>query len=398
MIELKGVVKHYDWGGYHFLPQLLQVQSTSKPMAELWFGDHASGSASLADGSLLSNWIALSPEIRLGRKSLHRFGSRLPFLLKVLDVQLPLSIQVHPNLVQAKMGYKKEIQKGLPSSLCNYKDDNHKPEVMLSLSDFYLLYGFRNVTECGGFLTRYSEMKPLAQILTSGGMKFLVSYLYQYPKDEIKNIIDSLICKYEQAFLQNELSKSEHMYWFMKCALNHKNQNIDYDVGLIIIFLLNLVYLPKGSAIFVPSGIPHAYLEGQNIEVMANSDNVIRAGLTLKHVDIEELFNITDFSHQDAHILEPIMLESQSVQEFPVPVEDFSLQEYSMRVNESIITPISDSACLWLVLYGEVKANNQQHYSSTGSVFYQRPGEINTITSQSQSILYRVCAKIEGEN
>ncbi|MGN0902091.1 MAG: type I phosphomannose isomerase catalytic subunit, partial [Succinivibrio sp.] len=142
MLELNGVVKDYAWGGYCYIPMLLDKIPEGKPGAEYWLGEHPAGTATLSDGTLLSKWFDADPKNRLGEKVCAEYQNRLPYLLKVLDVREPLSIQVHPTLEQARAGYDREEKENRPANLRNYKDNNHKPELMLALSDFYLLHGF----------------------------------------------------------------------------------------------------------------------------------------------------------------------------------------------------------------------------------------------------------------
>ncbi|SJZ84160.1 ManA protein [Vibrio cincinnatiensis] len=394
MIEIKGAIKHYDWGGYYYLPMLLDNHDARQPFAELWLGDHLAGSSTLVDGSPLSAWIEAAPEYRLGKKVVEQFGQRLPYLFKVLDVREPLSIQVHPTLEQAKQGFARENALAIESSRRNYKDNNHKPELMLALSDFYLLHGFRNVTESVAELKKYKSTDSLASLYQELGLKAFVSTIFSLPENELSGLVLPIIKHYRLAYQQNELAKSQSLFWFMRAALRAEREALPFDAGLIMIFIMNLMYVPKGSVVYQDAGIPHAYLEGQNIELMANSDNVIRAGLTAKHVDVQELLAITRFETITPEVVSGEPTDDGGI-EYRVPAKDFQLREYHLHQGQALTTPDEEGACVWFVLSGEVRLSNQQHYSRAGSAFYQRPEEVNIIYAQSDTWLYRASAVIE---
>ncbi|MCG3720873.1 mannose-6-phosphate isomerase, class I [Vibrio cincinnatiensis] len=394
MIEIKGAIKHYDWGGYYYLPMLLDNHDARQPFAELWLGDHLAGSSTLVDGSPLSAWIEAAPEYRLGKKVVEQFGQRLPYLFKVLDVREPLSIQVHPTLEQAKQGFARENALAIESSRRNYKDNNHKPELMLALSDFYLLHGFRNVTESVAELKKYKSTDSLASLYQELGLKAFVSTIFSLPENELSGLVLPIIKHYRLAYQQNELAKSQSLFWFMRAALRAEREALPFDAGLLMIFIMNLMYVPKGSVVYQDAGIPHAYLEGQNIELMANSDNVIRAGLTAKHVDVQELLAITRFETITPEVVSGEPTDDGGI-EYRVPAKDFQLREYHLHQGQALTTPDEEGACVWFVLSGEVRLSNQQHYSRAGSAFYQRPEEVNIIYAQSDTWLYRASAVIE---
>jgi mannose-6-phosphate isomerase len=388
MIEIKGAIKHYDWGGYYYLPMLLDSHDARQPFAELWLGDHFAGSSTLVDGSPLSTWIEAAPEYRLGKKVVEQFGRRLPYLLKVLDVREPLSIQVHPTLEQAKQGFARENARAIESHCRNYKDDNHKPELMLALSDFYLLHGFRNVTEGMNELKKYKSTVSLASLYQDLGLKAFVSTIFSLPESELNNLVSPIVEQYRLSYQQNEISKSQSLFWFMRSALRAERERLPFDAGLIMIFIMNLMYVPKGAVVYQDAGVPHAYLEGQNIELMANSDNVIRAGLTAKHVDVQELLAITRFETITPEVLSGVPTNDGGI-EYRVPAKDFQLREYHLRQGQVLTTPDEEGACIWFILSGEVRLANQQHYSGAGSAFYQRPGEVNIIDAKTEVTLYR---------
>ncbi|MDG3085324.1 mannose-6-phosphate isomerase, class I [Vibrio hannami] len=394
MLEIKGVTQNFDWGGYHYIPMLTNARAlNNKPSAEFWLGDHQNGSSRLVDGSLLSEWIKLNPESRLGAASIKKFGERLPFLFKVLDVRQPLSIQVHPSLQQARDGFAYEIKNNVPADERNYRDDNHKPELMLALSDFYLLHGFRSEEKVVEQFNRIIELEPLVHIYQEKGIERFVSFIFDLSERELSIIVEPVVERYREAYLQNEISKSEPLFWFMRSAIRAENEGQPREAGLLMIFVLNLMYVPKGKVVYQDAGIPHAYLEGQNIELMANSDNVLRAGLTAKRVDVRELIKVCSFEPITPETVTPVEIGNNAT-DFPVPSDDFQLREYRLEAGESLTTPPDNGPCIWFVLSGELKFHNQQHFSGSASAFYQRPGEVNELTAKTSVLVYRASCRL----
>ncbi|MGY5451904.1 mannose-6-phosphate isomerase, class I [Agarivorans sp. MS3-6] len=393
MIQIKGIEQHYDWGGEFYIPLLTgQEHASGEPMAELWLGDHPNGVATLSNGIPLNDWMAANYEGRLGKPCIQRFGKRLPFLLKILDVKAPLSIQVHPTKGQAEKGFQLEQVSAIEPSKRNYKDANHKPELMLALSDFWLLHGFKSDHEITALLSKEESLECLLSPFTLGGTKQLVSHIFAIPSSELAPLIMPIVNQYLDAYQNNCLSKNSPYFWMMRAYIRAASANAQLEAGLLMVLLLNLCYVPKGGVIFQDAGIPHAYLEGQNIELMASSDNVLRAGLTSKHVDPKELLSIVSFEPVKAEVIEPIAQDGGL--EYPVPVDDFCLTEYRLKAGESLELPKNTGPCIWFVLSGEMKMNGQDNYWRNGSSFYQEPSNSSTIYAQTELVIYRSSAKL----
>ncbi len=389
MLEIKGVVQHYDWGGRHFIPLATGSESSADlPIAEYWLGDHQAGTALLSDGTKLSAWLQAAPLQRLGSKSIAQFGKRLPFLLKLLDVKSPLSIQVHPTKEQAIEGYKREQQLHLPATQRCYKDDNHKPELMLALSDFWLLHGFRQDEGIRNQLSLEPSLSALLKYYDSHGLKALVEHIFSLPKSQLGELIGPVIEGHRSAYECNQLSKMDPIFWLVRAALLGEAQERSIDPGLIMILLLNLMYVPKGEVVFQNAGVPHAYLEGQTLELMANSDNVVRGGLTGKLINVPELMRITEFEGLNPSLLQPVPLDC-NCREYVVPVPDFALREYCLASGEKLTTPEDDGPCLWFILSGELRISGLQNYATAGDAFYQKPGELCVLAAQTDVVLYR---------
>jgi len=286
--KLKGVVQHYAWGGTQFIPNLLAMDNNAQqPFAELWMGTHVKGPSKVqtVEGEvLLETLIKKAPSKKLGKKAAADFNNRLPFLFKVLDVNSMLSIQSHPTKKAAEIGFAKESQTDIGVTAPNrtYRDDNHKPEVMVALTDFWLLHGFKSIEAIREVLT-IPEFAPLQKYFGTAGTIFpLYKYIMEMPQAEVNQLLAPLWKRLQPAFEAGQLAKSSADYWAAQAYVEYTIDG-NFDRGIFSIYLFNLVNIKKGDGIFQAAGIPHAYLEGANMELMANSDNVFRGGLTQKH-------------------------------------------------------------------------------------------------------------------
>ncbi|WP_233119908.1 mannose-6-phosphate isomerase, class I [Rappaport israeli] len=281
----------YAWGGTHYIAQLLKQPTTNQPKAELWYGDHPQAPATLhtPQGDYpLNQWLKNNPQA-LSKASRQHFGNRLPYLLKILDVARPLSIQLHPNKTQAQQGYIKEQQQNLPDTKRNYPDNNHKPESMIALSDFWLLHGFAPLSQIQQTLHTRPSLHSIAQSLTQYGLATTYQNILYADQSTLAQWLYPLL---DQPPLQQRSTNPD--YW-LHHTLNTMNIDPDHlDAGLLCFYLFNIVQLNPEQGIYQRAQLPHAYLSGQNVEIMAASNNVLRAGLTPKHIDIDELLRILD--------------------------------------------------------------------------------------------------------
>jgi len=353
MFKLKGVVQHYSWGGYDFIPQLLGIDNKEhKPFAEYWMGAHSNHPAVIENGNriALNDFIATNTKQMLGDVASEKFSS-LPYLLKVLDVRQMLSIQVHPSKQAAEISFEEENKRNIPVNAPhrNYKDWNHKPELMVALSDFWLLHGFKPEEKLVKALDARKEMDFLKQRLNSGGYKALYEEVMLMDQPRVNEVLSPLLQRIIPLYTNGSLSKDNEDFWAARAAQNF-SKNDNYDRGIFSIFLFNLVHLKKGEGIFQSSGLPHAYLEGQNVEIMANSDNVLRAGLTDKHIDVLELLKHVKFETTVPKILHP----KSHHKTFQSPADEFELQQFLLTIGEeaNIKTQTGE---LFLLLEGSAK-------------------------------------------
>ncbi len=345
VLTLRGVVQHYDWGGHTFIPELLGIENaTRKPFAELWIGAHAKAPSvvELAAGQEpLDQLIAEEPEAILGPAANAHFGGRLPYLFKILDVHKMLSIQAHPTLDQAKQGFARENAEGisLEASGRNYKDDNHKPEIGVALTEFWMLHGFRPLEQIADIFDRFPELSPLMagfrQRLAAAGhdhqarrglLRELYSNVMTMPQEQVDTLLNGLLSRLQSKPVTDKNSAD---YWALRAAENFPLPGGHRDRGIFSVYLLNLVHLQPGQGTFQPAGVLHAYLEGVNVELMANSDNVLRGGLTSKHVDVAELLKILTFEGGAPEVFDGVNVSAQE-RVYRTPAEEFELSRIAL--------------------------------------------------------------------
>ena len=394
LFRLEGVIQRYSWGGSVFLPALLNKENrNAEPFAEYWLGAHANAPSIIitershyrADQFISQNLSGI-----LGPEVARRFDS-LPYLLKVLDVRDMLSIQVHPDKVHAKLGYESENKKGISRDdpARNYKDSNHKPELMLALSDFWLLHGFKKATSLEKILTSVDEFKGLAPIFKEGGYAKLYRYVMELDQQKVNAQLQPLLNRIKPHYENGKLKKSEEHFWAARAAgLFNKDGKIDR--GLYSVYFFNLVQLQPGEAIFQDAGIPHAYLEGQNMEIMANSDNVLRGGLTNKHVDVTELMKHIRFQGIDPHIIRGEKQGSSAEEIYRTPAKDFQLSRIKLASVQSfsLTTKTTD---IYFVFEGNIvaKENKIELQCRKGDSFMTIAGAEVKISANQPAIIFR---------
>lgn len=374
--KISGVVRNYDWGGYTYIPAFLgDCEPPKAPSAEYWLGVHPSAPAVVIEGEEAGkNLIQLQEELG---------DAPLSFLMKILDVRQMLSIQVHPSIEEAEAGFAAEEAAGIGITAPNrtYKDKNHKPELAYALGEFWMLHGLRDVDDIRDDLASRDYTKPLLDILDSDGLAGLVAASVDEENTVIKQAAGSLI---EDAFNKAGKSpKSSPDFWVHRWL----EANPGVTRGILMILLMNLVEMKAGDAIYQPQGLIHAYLEGRNVEIMANSDNVLRAGLTSKHIDAEELVKISnlDSTNPNDYIVR-VERNEDGIRSFDTPYEDFLLRDIEIPVNGS--RELKWEKAQILVFFSgeelEVSANGTSLHLCQGESAFCRPSETITLTNSSQ--------------
>jgi mannose-6-phosphate isomerase len=356
IFKLKGKVQHYAWGGYDYIPHWLGVNNDAhKPCAEYWMGAHPSASSVIEkDGKEISlnELIKQHPAETISQKVFDAFGE-LPYLFKILDVKDMLSIQVHPTKAEAGKGYDAEEAAGILLSAPhrNYKDRNHKPEVMVALSDFWLLHGFKSEEKLSDTLTSVAAFKGMDEVFKTSGYKGLYKHVMEMPQAEVNTLLMPLVNDALQQKAAGKLNKTQPEWWV--CKLFDSNEvKSDLDRGIFSIYFFNIVNAKEGEAVFQGAGIPHAYLEGQNVELMANSDNVLRGGLTPKHVDVPELLKHTAFEPVIPNIMEGDELKAGE-RIYPCPVPDFGISKIDLYKDDAY-TATTSSMEILVVMEGSL--------------------------------------------
>lgn len=313
---LENVVQPYPWGTRAALTEFLGVPCTGDPQAELWMGAHPRGSSRLVDaGQSLLDWIAADPERSLGRDVVGRFGPRLPYLFKVLSADEPLSLQAHPSKEQAERGFARENDLGLAADAPerNYRDDNHKPELLCALSSFWALCGFRAPEEILALAEAFEvrrSLTPFVELARDNGAQGLARAfrsIFELPVEERRAAIGELAAGARHVLATTPIEAATELTSVARWTLRI-SELYPEDPGVIATLFLNLVQLEPGQAIYLPAGELHAYLSGVGLEIMAASDNVLRGGLTSKRVDLTELMNVLRFEPR-----KPSLVEGQRV-------------------------------------------------------------------------------------
>jgi mannose-6-phosphate isomerase len=386
LFKLENKIKHYDWGSPEWIPRLLERENTDgSPWAELWMGVHPEGPSETAyndERIALSKLIDRGPSFYLGEDAARTFGA-LPFLFKLLAAAKPLSIQVHPNLEQAARGWERENRAGIPLGAPNrnYKDQNHKPEILCALSPFKALCGFREPEQIIKRLEAFAfpALTPLTEALASGasspaGLKNFLKGLLTLPEAVRDDLTRHTIKQ------STVLEKTHPLYAEEWEYAAHFARLYPGDPSVIAPFYLNLISLAPGQAIYLPAGILHAYVYGFGVELMANSDNVLRGGLTPKYIDVDELLNILKFVPLSPEILPPREIRP-SVFKYQTPCREFSL---SMMTGTGGKTAFPETGPFILLLtQGDLSIN-----SGAGEELVLRKGESAFIAARRDELFF----------
>lgn len=313
---LTNVIQHYAWGSKELIAKLRGQGPSEAPEAELWMGAHPLAPSRVGTRSLLE-LIEGSADATLGARVVKRYGRKLPYLLKLLAAAQPLSLQAHPTSAQAREGFERENTLGIPltASHRNYKDPNHKPELICALTPFKALCGFRTVAESVSLFEALGQ--PMLAARIKAGLKPSFEWLMSLGKPEATALVEAIITA----------CQAHAGRWDLECAnaiALHKLY--PGDVGIVVALLLNLLELSPGEAIYLPAGNLHAYLGGLGVEVMANSDNVLRGGLTPKHVDVPELLKVLDFRAGPVSVLHPVLEGAEEV--YVTAAHEFRLSRF----------------------------------------------------------------------
>ena len=368
-LRLVPQVRHYDWGTRDFIPRLCGREPTGRPEAELWFGAHADAPA----GVVLEAGSASGPgdtgrPVPLDRLIADRrsevlgpgaTGDALPFLTKILSASRPLSIQAHPDRKQARRGFAAETSGAGPVSEENraYRDPNHKPELLYALTPFSALSGFRPAAEAARLLAALGleQLESSVRRLESEGAAAYRPLLEALRRHTGTDLASNAVDAAARASTEGDADCRDAMHWIVHIAGRHPD-----DPLVVAPLFLHLVHLEPGQALFTGPGVPHSYLEGSAMEVMANSDNVLRLGLTSKRIDAEELLDILVYEASAGIPLAPRVDEHPWGTRtcFQPPVEDFRLDVLQIDGTDEAPLQPQGRARIALALEGEIEVRN----------------------------------------
>ncbi|XP_072929270.1 mannose-6-phosphate isomerase [Epargyreus clarus] len=388
-MELKCKVQNYDWGKLgHDSKVATLIKSgqpdvtieSDKPYAELWMGTHPNGPAHIIErGISLSEYLkdnvdAVGPDVR------KKFGVTVPFLLKVLSIRKALSIQAHPNKEHAE-----ELHKNFPDM---YKDPNHKPELAIALTPFTALCGFRTINQIKTFLKKLPE---LTQMLPEVAVNNLLSHETQEGSEVIlKTVFESLMTKDKETIAQSlnilldRLDKEDEstQAFLLYSVVQRLHSDFPGDVGCWAPYFMNYMELRPGQAIFLKPNLPHAYLGGDCVECMACSDNVVRAGLTPKHIDVPTLIGMLDYTGYTTEdmLFTPSMEDENSCIWRP-PVPDFAVVKTRVESGDSYNTIVRHSPSVLIVTSGSGEACDTEPVQvKPGTVLFLKASRQLTLT------------------
>jgi len=344
---LDNPVRAYAWGSRTVIPDLLgQEVPSAHPQAEMWLGAHPADPSHLVhpDGARTSLLDALrtEPRLMLGADRSERWDGTLPFLLKVLAADEPLSLQAHPSIQQAKAGFAREDAAGIArdASDRNYRDANHKPELICALTEFHAIVGFRDPAVTVRLLRALAvpELAGHAELLAAqpdaDGLRALFTTWITLPQA----VLDTLVPALQEGCVG--LARGDGEFSTEARTALELSERYPGDAGVLAALLLNRVTIEPGEALYLPAGNLHAYLSGAGIELMANSDNVLRGGLTPKHVDVPELLRVLDFTATPP----PIVAGKPDGDwvRYDTPAEEFLLRRFDAVAETGGPVPVPD--------------------------------------------------------
>jgi mannose-6-phosphate isomerase len=390
---LKNPIQNYAWGSKTFIPQLTGVSTPENtPQAELWMGAHPKAPSLVWNNG---KWIPLheliqeDPEGILGKPTANKFSNRLPFLFKVLAAERPLSIQAHPNRVQAQQGFSRENSTGIPLNAPhrNYRDDNHKPELICALTPFSALIGFREMEEIVALTDRLGAPRFRDKVMDSWGLtnheslRRLFTGLLTMEGDDQRRMVAEVVESCEKY-----ASEDKAFEWTLKL-----NRAYTGDTGVLSPLFMKVVHLGPGEAIYISSGQLHSYLEGAGIELMANSDNVLRGGLTSKNVDVPELIKILDFAADGRYLLNPER-GMNGEKFYRCPAEEFILSVISLNEGAVFTGPKKRSVEMMICMEGKARtidSDRRENFSLNKGTAIIVPASAGPYKIEGKCIIYR---------
>ncbi|MGD8215249.1 mannose-6-phosphate isomerase, class I [Aestuariimicrobium sp. Y1814] len=393
MLLLEGRIQNYAWGSVDSIPSILGVDPTGEPQAELWLGAHGLAPSDLPEqGRDLRTWLSEHPEA-LGQRSVEAFGPRLPFLLKVLAAAQPLSLQAHPNREQAEAGFAAENERGLSLTdpRRSFKDDWPKPEMAVALTEFSTLTGFRPAAQTAALFEGLGVAAELASVIgpltqRSGSAALAEVFLDALSlSEERRGLVDMVV-----AAALRHLDSPGELGKFARTAVE-LDEHYPGDRGILAALLLNRLDMTPGQALHLYPGNMHAHLKGTCLEIMASSDNVLRGGLTHKHIDVDSLVQVVDFVAEVPQLVEPDC-STPGLRHYPTPSPEFDLWMVELGrhgQSEPVVLPAAEHARILLVLDGYLACASAEETTELvkGQSAFIPAGEIVRVQGDAEAVL-----------
>jgi len=392
MWQMTNAVRHYPWGSHTVIPELLgQPSPADEPHAELWMGAHPGQPSVLSDGRALDKAIATEPEAMLGAAVRERFGDRLPFLMKVLAADAPLSLQAHPTTAQAEVGFAAEEAAGIPHDdpTRTFKDPFHKPEILLAITPVEALCGFRPVEESLHCLAKLQlpELMPTIAALARGGLRAAIPQLLALSARRRDSLVRAVATRAASFVAAHDPEFINTYRWAANLAETYPG-----DPGVVISLMCNHLTVAPGEAVFLPAGNLHAYLSGAGVEVMASSDNVLRGGLTTKHVDLAALIEVLDFTDGKVPVIRPVL--GPGGLRYPTPVEDFDLTRAQVDRDPGVLTTAGPQVVLCTEGTAVLSGASGEIELAQGESAFVPAGQ--PVTARGPAILYRATTSLNS--
>lgn len=390
LLPVSGRIRHYAWGGSRFIPELLGLDlPAGKPCAEYWLGAHPSAPAAVRiDGRefALDGLINRHRRLLLGALA-KRGGRQLPFLFKILDVQLPLSIQVHPSAEQARIGFARENRAGIPidAPQRSFRDANAKPEFLFALSEFWLLYGLLSRAETGLTLAAVRGLEPACESLARGGRQALLEWILTLQGDALADASEAVLAHADRSAERGSNDRTQPWVWLSEWSRRHLEPSpLRHDRGVLFVPIMQRVRLAAGQGIAIEAGEAHAYLHGAGIEVMTSSDNVIRAGLTTKHTDPELLAEHLVVADKGPRVVTPRAVDGLT--HYGPGRDEFDLTMVHLGEDERRVLPAGQGPALLFAVDGEVELNGEPGLGR-GQAVLVCPGVAPVLSARRPSVL-----------
>lgn len=387
MHVISGAMQHYQWGSKSSIPALLKTETTGQPLAEYWLGTHPLGMAQLVDqpGHTLGELVSAHPEV-IGQRSVARFGSHLPYMFKILAVERPMSLQAHPGPEQAADGFSREEHDGIPLDAPHrtFKDPHAKPELLVALTPFDALFGFRAPRHSAELFAQLpvttsldSIIGPLTERAGSAALaEVFLDVLSLEP--ERHHLVDEVV-----AAAMKVIDADGELGQFARTAVD-LDEHFPGDPGLIAALLMNRIRLEPGQGIYVPAGRMHSHLRGMAVEVQGSSDNVLRGALTQKHIDVDGLISVVEFQSCTGQIIEP--MGEDGIYFWDTPAEEFALWMLDPTDAGARDLPASDTGRIAFVAKGSFtfRDGDRQLQLGQGEAVFLAAGERLSVSGPGQ--------------